>query len=848
MLGVGGLVIYAVGLNVDRMITGRTTYWRKDAKVVAVAGICSMLLVSVQLVPFLEFTRNAVGLNIPYDKMRDIYLSPPALLLRSLIPDLFGNPVAATEWSGLLRDTVHPYNPDFIVYCGTGCALVALGGLAFARKIRRMRAFILLFLVSVGLAMSPIMLRTAYALLPVFRYSRVARVSVLGVFALAALAGLTISRLTRNGEGLSRRLFVRIVLASLVVFIVAGLLFSMLGHSYIERAAVRARALGEDFWRSALAQIRSGKLREWAEGGTAQWFAYTRNKVGLAMLLAALSSVAVIVLAWPFRLGRRVRQAALAGFFIVLLLDLGIASRAYLVTQPSADLPEVEGITLLKHVLGDPGRWRTRSVSYDPEYVSTLPGNANQILKIHSLEGTSTIVPANYHEGLFRSFEGAGIPSRLRKSYLPFEPGEIRLSELAGVRYVAAEGTQAPYMANPLLRTVLEGLAVRPEDKDRIRFLTLEGDTRLALVQTLNEGLTFSLRVPDVERLDFAVGFEGRGGPGDSLKFLLMVDGGGNRVEFTQDFDLAEDGYRWHEASLDISGVSPGVAKGAIGVISATGEASSVGAAGWTGMDMVFGDCVVDTIPEGYRIHTGGVREFVDLALRSKAREVPLRISTGSDQAITRWIAFPPHMPGRHLEVDLTRSSGGTITVESDSVFTLDEARTVHLGGIYPDYQLIHTSDMHIYENFAAVEKGILIDMSAVNSRDLDGRRVLGLADLDEIGALRCGRCRIVSYEPERVQLEVSADRDCYLLFQDMYYPGWKVHLDSAPARFVRADVGLRVVEIPGGDHTVVMEFRPGSLKVGLVMTCLGLLLTVVYAWRTKPSAKGDSTQEVRSL
>jgi hypothetical protein len=788
-----------------------------------------------------------VGLNIPYDKMRDVYLSPPALLLRSLVPDLFGNPVAATEWSGLLRETVHPYNPDFIIYCGAGCALVALGGLAFVRRIRRMRPFIVLFLVSVGLAMSPLLLRIAYALLPVFRYSRVARVSVLGTFALAALSGLTVSHLTRDRGGTPRRLFVRIVLAAMVIIIVGGLLFSLLGQSYVETAAVRARGLGEDFWRGALAQIRSGKIREWAEGGTTQWFVYVRRRVVLAMLVTALAAVSVIAFAWPTRLGPKARQAALAGFVIVLLLDLGIAARAYLVTQPSAGLAEVEGITLLKHVLGDPGRWRTRSVSYDPEYVSTLPGNANQILEIHSLEGTSTIVPANYYEGLFRSFETVAIPSRLRKSYLPFEPGEIRLSELAGVRYVAAEGTQAPYMTSPLFRTVLEGLAVRPEDKDRIRFLALDGDTRMALVQNLNEGLTFSLRVPGVERLDFAVGFEGGGLPGDSLKFLLMMDGGGSRVELEQDFDLARDGNRWHEASLDISGVSPGMVKGAIGVISTTGEASSVKAAGWTGMDMVFGDCMVDTIPGGYRIHTGGAREFVDLALRSEAREVPLRISTALDRVIHRWIAFPPHMPSRHLQVDLTQSSEGTITIESDSVFALDDARTVHLGSVYPDYQLIHTSDMHIYENFAAVEKGILIDRSAVAVRESGGRRALGLADLDEIGAMGCGRCRIVSYGSERVQVEVSADRDCYLLFQDMYYPGWKAYLDSAPARFVQADVGLRVVEIPEGDHTVVMEFSPGSLKVGLVMTCLGLLLTVVYAWRTKPSGKGDSTQEVRT-
>ena len=77
-------------------------------------------------------------------------------------------------------------------------------------------------------------------------------------------------------------------------------------------------------------------------------------------------------------------------------------------------------------------------------------------------------------------------------------------------------------------------------------------------------------------------------------------------------------------------------------------------------------------------------------------------------------------------------------------------------------------------------------------------------------------------------------ERDCYLLFQDMYYPGWTAIVDSVSSEFVRADVGFRVLEIPEGNHTVVMEFRPRSLRLGLALTCLGLLLTLVYAWRTR--------------
>ncbi len=842
MLGVGGLVIYAIVLNVDRMVAKRPTDWLRTLRVLAVSGTCSMLLVSVQLVPFLEFIRNAVGLHIEFDKMRDVYQSPPILLLKSFFPDFFGNPVAGTDWSGLVREAVHPYNPDFIIYCGIGCMLVALGGLVFARSIRRMRAFIVLLLVSIGLATSPVILKIAYALLPMFRYSRVARVGVLGCFALSAMGGLTISMLACGANRASRKPFLRVMLAALAVIIVGSLVFMAVGEAYIGGVAEKARSLGPEFWRGALAQLRSGNVREWAEGETSVWFGYVKGRLLSGIALAVLASIAASAYAWPRRLGATPRRVALIAFGIVLVLDLGLTSRGYLVTQPSADFPRVDGIRVLKTGLGSAGTWRTRSASYSPEFVNTLPGNANQILKIPSLEGTSTIVPGVYYDGLLKSFDDAMIPARLKKSYLPFEPEEIRLSDLACVRYVAAEGTQAPYLLSPVLRTIAEGLAGRASDREIVRLIPLSGDTRLALRQNLNEALTFSLEIPDVRRLDFAVGFTGgEAAGGDSLRFLLMLEGPSEKIEFTRGFDLASDRDKWHAVSLDIAAVGGDVVRGAIGVVFLGVEAPPAVTAAWSGMDLVFEDCQVDTIPRGYGIDVGEIREFAGLTLRSEARELPLTLSLGDGVKKTRWVGFPSYLPVRHLAVDLAEAGADRILVESDSTFSLETARTLHMGSVYPDYQLVHDSDMHIYENFAAIERGVCLDRTMVGLDASTDEPRLALAAMDGMGEARCGRSRIVSYEPERVEVRVTAERDCFFLFQDMYYPGWQAYVDNDRQAFVKADVGFRVLEIPEGEHTVVMEFEPGSLKVGLALTCLGLLLTLVYAWTTRPR-QDDST------
>jgi hypothetical protein len=143
---------------------------------------------------------------------------------------------------------------------------------------------------------------------------------------------------------------------------------------------------------------------------------------------------------------------------------------------------------------------------------------------------------------------------------------------------------------------------------------------------------------------------------------------------------------------------------------------------------------------------------------------------------------------------------------------------------------------MYVYENFSAIEKGVCIDRQALNYMDSDRGRVLNIGQLNEVReGLRCGRSVIKTYEPEHVLIEVAADRDCFLLFQDSYYPGWKATVDGRRTDIEQTDIGMRAIKIDRGTHTVEMVFRPGSLVLGLILTLTGVLLTAAYAWRFRP-------------
>lgn len=89
---------------------------------------------------------------------------------------------------------------------------------------------------------------------------------------------------------------------------------------------------------------------------------------------------------------------------------------------------------------------------------------------------------------------------------------------------------------------------------------------------------------------------------------------------------------------------------------------------------------------------------------------------------------------------------------------------------------------------------------------------------------LGAGRAAVVVDEPERVVAEIEADRAAWLVLVDTHYPGWQATLDGVPVVIERANGAFRAVRVPEGGHAVAFEYRPRSLRVGVVIGAAGLL------------------------
>jgi hypothetical protein len=86
----------------------------------------------------------------------------------------------------------------------------------------------------------------------------------------------------------------------------------------------------------------------------------------------------------------------------------------------------------------------------------------------------------------------------------------------------------------------------------------------------------------------------------------------------------------------------------------------------------------------------------------------------------------------------------------------------------------------------------------------------------------------IVSYAPERVVVQASAERPGLLVLTDLYHPGWRARVDGVETPVLRADYFFRGVPLAPGNHEVELVFDPPAVWFGRLVSLL--TLTAVLA------------------
>lgn len=91
------------------------------------------------------------------------------------------------------------------------------------------------------------------------------------------------------------------------------------------------------------------------------------------------------------------------------------------------------------------------------------------------------------------------------------------------------------------------------------------------------------------------------------------------------------------------------------------------------------------------------------------------------------------------------------------------------------------------------------------------------------------GEVVIARYEPQTVDVSVSAKQNGFLFLSDTYYPGWKALVDGRKTNIYRADYAFRAVPVSAGNHTVRFVYDPISFKIGLGTSAIAFVVALLF-------------------
>jgi hypothetical protein len=162
-----------------------------------------------------------------------------------------------------------------------------------------------------------------------------------------------------------------------------------------------------------------------------------------------------------------------------------------------------------------------------------------------------------------------------------------------------------------------------------------------------------------------------------------------------------------------------------------------------------------------------------------------------------------------------------------------------------------HRTNVFIYRNKMSLPRIFWVKRIVVAQGDGEATAAIQRHDLRDFAVVQNAgrndeeipdspgdRAKVVRVSDGNLELETQNLRDRFLVISEVWHPGWRATLDGRPHPLYRTDLTLMGAWLPGGEHRLVLTFRPlhwrVALGISLVSGAAFLIIAVVYLVRSQ--------------
>ncbi len=107
---------------------------------------------------------------------------------------------------------------------------------------------------------------------------------------------------------------------------------------------------------------------------------------------------------------------------------------------------------------------------------------------------------------------------------------------------------------------------------------------------------------------------------------------------------------------------------------------------------------------------------------------------------------------------------------------------------------------------------------------------------------------KLTKYEPDRLEFEVNASKESFVVFSDIFYPvGWNAYVGDQKTDIYQVNYLLRGIVVPAGKNKILFEFKPAAVYVSKKIAFGGgflVVLTLLFSGFMLYKNKKNTTEE----